>query len=432
MSPQKKNIDIVRRGVPERLRRLREDRCLTREELAERAGVSYRTILNIEKPERERAQAKTLMLIAQALGVPFAELMGDPGPPENGGPRSAEDDRGDRRRSWQRVRPGLLLLLCALLIGARLLWPEARTVVHLDIEDGRITASRGPQGKVLWSAAAEAPIAFSRRAPWDGNVLLVGRTAECPDGGSLVALSAADGDTLWRVAPDTGSLLEAFGPDHLTTLQFHCRHCLPADVDGDGVPELVVYFQHYRWFPACVCLVGRDGRIRGQYDHMGFLYAFHAEDLDGDGRQEVLVGGINNAPAWQGPTIVMLDEAHWNGASVEPALPSYGRVPDGSRRRLTIPHFPEPFRSIWTDRFLAVTDLSSGPGYDGGMRVNAVVSIDDAHLLLELDADLAPLDVRLAENFRDVIQAWPDSLRSVPNPGERAWLTDWLAEYEVR
>ena len=56
-----------RSGPANHVRRLREDRLLTREELAERAGVSLRTIWSVEKGMPCRLVTKRKIL--HALGV---------------------------------------------------------------------------------------------------------------------------------------------------------------------------------------------------------------------------------------------------------------------------------------------------------------------------------------------------------------------------
>jgi DNA-binding XRE family transcriptional regulator len=52
---------------PNRVRKLREDRLMTREELAERAGVSLRTVWSVEKGLPCRIVTRRKIL--QALGV---------------------------------------------------------------------------------------------------------------------------------------------------------------------------------------------------------------------------------------------------------------------------------------------------------------------------------------------------------------------------
>ena len=57
-----------------RLKALREMRVMERWELAERTGLSYSTISQIETDKRT-ARARTVKRLADALGVPPSELI---------------------------------------------------------------------------------------------------------------------------------------------------------------------------------------------------------------------------------------------------------------------------------------------------------------------------------------------------------------------
>jgi transcriptional regulator with XRE-family HTH domain len=62
--------------VGEKLREIRTRRLLTQEELAERAGVSAGTVVNIERDNRE-PHFRTIRKLAKALDVDPTELLGD-------------------------------------------------------------------------------------------------------------------------------------------------------------------------------------------------------------------------------------------------------------------------------------------------------------------------------------------------------------------
>jgi len=63
---------VVKIGT--RLRELREERFLSHRELAQKAGVSPTTVLNIENSERD-TQRRTVRKLAAALGVEPKELL---------------------------------------------------------------------------------------------------------------------------------------------------------------------------------------------------------------------------------------------------------------------------------------------------------------------------------------------------------------------
>ncbi len=62
--------------VGDRLREIRTRRLLTQEELAEKAGVSPSTVVNIERDNRE-PHFRTIRKLAKALDVDPTELLGD-------------------------------------------------------------------------------------------------------------------------------------------------------------------------------------------------------------------------------------------------------------------------------------------------------------------------------------------------------------------
>jgi len=67
------------------------------------------------------------------------------------------------------------------------------------------------------------------------------------------------------------------------------------DFDGDGSPEVFVLANH-DYFPALILkLKAVDGRELGHYVHIGALQQMRFADLDGDGKSEVLLCGVNNA-----------------------------------------------------------------------------------------------------------------------------------------
>jgi transcriptional regulator with XRE-family HTH domain len=62
--------------VGDRLKEIRTRRLLTQEELAEKAGVSAATVVNVERNNQE-PHFRTIRKLAQALDVDPTELLGD-------------------------------------------------------------------------------------------------------------------------------------------------------------------------------------------------------------------------------------------------------------------------------------------------------------------------------------------------------------------
>jgi len=79
--------------------------------------------------------------------------------------------------------------------------------------------------------------------------------------------------------------------------------------NSGGHPIVVAYVQDFRWYPSRIVFVdGRDGSLIGEYWHPGFLVAHAFVDIDGDGDDELLLGGINNPDSGIGhAAMVLLD-----------------------------------------------------------------------------------------------------------------------------
>ena len=62
--------------VGEKLKEIRTRRLLTQEELAEKAGVSAATVVNVERNNQE-PHFRTIRKLAKALDIDPTELLGD-------------------------------------------------------------------------------------------------------------------------------------------------------------------------------------------------------------------------------------------------------------------------------------------------------------------------------------------------------------------
>jgi transcriptional regulator with XRE-family HTH domain len=79
--------------IGDRLRLLRRDRNMTRDELADEAGVNGDVIAKLEQGRRQTARVTSLIKIADALRADLSDLVGKPTPPEEGGEGGAPEVR---------------------------------------------------------------------------------------------------------------------------------------------------------------------------------------------------------------------------------------------------------------------------------------------------------------------------------------------------
>lgn len=67
-----------------------------------------------------------------------------------------------------------------------------------------------------------------------------------------------------------------------------------ADVNQDGKPEVIFYATQYPDYPSQFVVLDAAGKELGEYWNPGHFNEFVYEDLDSDGRIEIVAGGVNN------------------------------------------------------------------------------------------------------------------------------------------
>lgn len=102
--------------------------------------------------------------------------------------------------------------------------------------------------------------------------------------------------------------------------------------------------RHHRWFPTQVVLLEpSSGRLVSQYWHPGYIYSVAFFDTDGDGENELLLGGTNNPFEGFGhPSLAILDLPFGQSRDV-PGNP-FGRANAKELRYFLFP-FLDVFRS---------------------------------------------------------------------------------------
>lgn len=419
-------IDPDDHDLPRRLRILREQRHLTKSDLAELSGLSSRTIHNLEMGRRGRIQEKTVMLLAEALQVPVEELL----------------DRSDGAAADPHsARPlvssqGVLIALCLLAIGfaaaSWYLWGYAKKNAEPELVDLHLTVRDRIFHSTLWELGDFREVHSVEVSPWRDDHFLVYIMNRSPDGGRLLCLERASGDTVWSVEPDIAAIERAFGPEDLRGANFSATRAAILDVDGDGEDELAVRFTHGRFYPCALLLIDRDGNVLGQYASKGHVLRMLVTDLDNDGRQELLCGGTNNGKAYQGAQLILLDGDHWRGASVDSLCDPWSTEPDSARIRLVIPAYPKQYMELLPAERLAVTTLKVHRDQAGNSLLSATVSNglrSVCSMLVFLDSGLNPEGCTPEDSFIEQwITQWPDSLTDGTGPGDPAWRAEWLAK----
>ncbi len=116
-----------------------------------------------------------------------------------------------------------------------------------------------------------------------------------------------------------------FGPQDYA--DFAIRGFVADDLDGDGRKEVIVNSNARGFYPAQLAVLGSDGSLRGEYWNSGQLLDIVCADLDHDGRKEIVVSGQNNE--YRKPCLVVFDAKRIAGCSpqsvdgfVSPGIPA--------------------------------------------------------------------------------------------------------------
>ncbi len=266
------------------------------------------------------------------------------------------------RRAPRRLGKALALggsaALAALLLTLAFVpvfpWNRPRLTRLAPDGAGGVQALDG-KGRVLWTrsdTAAGRQIALARLPGGEMGALAVpGGTAEPRK--RLAVLDGLTGRLLAEMElPDPAADREGVGAFQGFSSTFAVGAVLPFDADGDGVDEVAVSLCHVPlWAGATyVCDPGRR-RVVAAFYGSGHHYARAAADVDGDGRKELILAGLNNRMGYSGAVAAV-------------------RIPgEGERGRgwSWLPFAESPDRPAWRDEksILAWYALVSGAVFDG-------------------------------------------------------------------
>jgi hypothetical protein len=91
-----------------------------------------------------------------------------------------------------------------------------------------------------------------------------------------------------------------------------------------GTPARVVATSnHFFSFPSQVAVLDPSANVVSEFWHRGHLTHVGIADLNGDGRTELLLGGVNDAPEYNQATLLVFDPNAIAGASSSPAGDRY-------------------------------------------------------------------------------------------------------------
>jgi transcriptional regulator with XRE-family HTH domain len=444
-------VDVSSVAFRERLRARMRERGLNEAALARRAGVEESALRAILLGIRAREDRAVIERVAAVLDTDADGLLTGAAP--------ATASRADSTPRGRPPAPArgplrfpLSIAAVILVAGGTWLFRDARRVeprVACECERAGVEVRNARDGRALWHRQTGAQVAVCTAGPWrDHRVAIYALRPFHTAGGRLVVRDLARGDSLWAYSPDPAPVRALYPDDIASTGTFSpnaahstgraCDRLVFADFDGDGDDDLAMRWQWEPWYPSLVEWLVRDRgrpghfRRRGAYYTSGRVQSVRAVDVDGDGRPELLCTCTNNASAYQGAMVILLDAEHWSGASADSlALASHwragGNAVDSCRARVVFPHMAEIVMTFLpAQRLDAVAATVRQVG--GKTEIDVVVGAD-AHLpcvVVTLDAALAPLGVRVTPEFRERLATAPAGVREAFTDEA---LAAWLAKH---
>jgi len=117
------------------------------------------------------------------------------------------------------------------------------------------------------------------------------------------------GKELWRFRTDRELVCKTkIHSSDYRLAGFQCH-----DLDGDGRQEIIVEsFQSPDW-PCQLAVLDPSGKMIGEFWNAGYLREFRHHDINGDGRDELIVCGVNNE--YRGGCLIVFDPLNIRGCS---------------------------------------------------------------------------------------------------------------------
>lgn len=223
-------------------------------------------------------------------------------------------------------------ILCLAIILLFFRSEGSRSTLHSVRVRGNTLAALGTDGKILWEKTFQTTL--ETEPSWEriasGNwsvghekllyvgdldrdgikeiIVLEGMADPAFTSNKLCCLNE-NGNVKWQFKP--GESLQ-YGNEIFDDL-WRIGFFLIDDLDGDGRNEVIVNSHHRLWFPSKISVLDHNGQILGHYYHSGWVASIAVRDLDGDGRQELLCGGTNNE--FGNGVLFVLDVRKINGSS---------------------------------------------------------------------------------------------------------------------
>ncbi|RPJ64315.1 MAG: MerR family transcriptional regulator [Acidobacteria bacterium] len=153
---------------------------------------------------------------------------------------------------------------------------------------------------------------------------------------------------------------------------------------------------HHLWFPAQVALLDPStGKLLEEYWHPGGIFRLLLRDLDRDGVDEILLGGLNNPGQGLGHAALAVLKIPFSVEGRKPGAESspFFEFTQGKEAGYVL--FPRLDLSTVEGKLPLITEMS----VSGDNRILVRISTDDIHAFYYLDFDLKLVETRFTDNL---------------------------------
>lgn len=277
---------------------------------------------------------------------------------------------------------------------------EVGTLIVVDAEGRELWRHRFPS---RLEPGSYSDVHLARRCVFadidgDGGIetLFVYVPLEFTEVGTTLFCFSVDGSVRWQFEP--GRQIRDTRQEYLPPYYISTIAVIPVKAVGT---RILVSSNHYLHNPNQVAILDSDGRLVSEYWHSGHLYSVAHADINGDGVEEILLGGVNNG--YRLGTLVIFDSRNVAGASSQPGRQILG-FPAGTEKVVVL--FP---RSCVSEdaSYTRVSELR----ITRERRIVVVVTegVSEARnpgvMIYELDFDLNVVNCRPDSHLRDAHRA---------------------------
>jgi len=321
---------------------------------------------------------------------------------ETGGyrPEDAEPAAAAGRRVYPFVAVALVLVAVAAGVARRAGVFSRAVPAEWTVERSVLRVSDA-HGKLLWekrlptlSAAFDTYAgdrAFIADIDGDGRrELLLDHLVDRPGGvGDSVMCFDDRGNLRWETRCGAA---KTFGSRTFTA---DYRPRVLRAVRAGRTPYVLVVANHYIWYPSQAALLDpATGRVVEEYWHPGSVYQCLIHDLDGDGRDEVILGAINNPGTGLGHAGIAVLRLPFSSVPRPPKVQSeFPPLTGGGEAAYVL--LPQPDVNTATGVLPIILEM----GIDEHRRIMARLQLAEGAAIYYLDFSLNVLEHRFSDGF---------------------------------